>query len=197
MKQSGFGIASLILGIIGILTLCIVLGIVPAILSIVFGIIAIANKDNKKALPIIGIVLSSIAIIGSVFVAIFALSDTNNDKSNTEEITTEITTTKEETTEEKTTEMSEEDFKEAAQEVTYEDIYRNPETYKGKPIKITVYIEEYDTQYLGFVDVYYCTMEGNDIFLTDTRSIQEPTIVAGDTVVIYGKGNGLATLAEK
>lgn len=196
-KRNGFGIASLILGIIGFLLSCCLVGVIPCILSFIFSIISLCNKSNKKGMAIAGMVLS---IIGFIVFGIFLVlqPDLDNvDSLTTEEITTESTTeiTTEITTEE-TIEISEEDFKESAQEVSYEDIYRNPETYRDKPIKITVYVNEYDKKYLGMVSVYYCTVDGNEIYLMDLREVAEPTIAKGDTVTIYGVGSGLATLTE-
>jgi hypothetical protein len=131
-----------------------------------------------------------------LFAIIGSLGDENDETSTSEtQLETEATTEEEEATEE-TTEISKEDFEKEAQEVTYEDIYRNPETYKDKPIKVTVYIDEYDTQFLGLVDVYYGTIDGKNVFLTDDRSVKEPTIAKGDTVVVYAICAGLATLTE-
>lgn len=122
---------------------------------------------------------------------------TKEEDATTEQVTTEEATTEEVTTEEASTEISLDDFKEQAEEVTYEDIYRNPETYRDKPIKITLYVNEYDTQYLGLMDVYYCKADSKDVFVTDYRETKEPTIASGDTVVVYGRGAGTVTLTEK
>lgn len=46
MKQSGWGIASLVCGIAGVLLACVVIGIFPAIVGIVFAIIALAQKNR-------------------------------------------------------------------------------------------------------------------------------------------------------
>lgn len=43
MKQSGLGIASMILGIISILTACIAFGIVPGIVGAILAIIALCQ----------------------------------------------------------------------------------------------------------------------------------------------------------
>lgn len=46
MKQSGWGIASLVCGIAGVLLACVVIGIFPAIVGIVFAIIAFVQKNR-------------------------------------------------------------------------------------------------------------------------------------------------------
>lgn len=61
MHNSGIGIASLILGIVSVVTLGIF--IVPEILGLVFGILAISNKKYKHDIPIAGVVLSIIAFV--------------------------------------------------------------------------------------------------------------------------------------
>lgn len=47
MKQSGFGIASLILGIVGLVFSCFIVGIIPAFLGLIFAIIAFAKRIRK------------------------------------------------------------------------------------------------------------------------------------------------------
>lgn len=143
----------------------------------------------------------SVWIIALVFVFLLTYCNikqgTDGEDAPTTEATTEATTTEEVTTQEASTEISLDEFKEQAEEVTYEDIYRNPETYRDKAIKITLYVNEYDTQYLGLVDVYYCKSDSKDVFVTDDRDTKEPTIASGDTVAVYGRGSGTATLTEK
>lgn len=63
MRQSGLGIASLVLGIIGFLFSALFIGIVPCIISVILAIIVIRNKDEKHSLAIIGLILSIIGII--------------------------------------------------------------------------------------------------------------------------------------
>ena len=61
MKNSGMGIASFVLGIVSICTFgCL---FVPEILGIIFGIMAICNKNVKHGLAIGGLVMSVIAAL--------------------------------------------------------------------------------------------------------------------------------------
>lgn len=198
-KGKGLAIAGMVLGIISIaFSCCGFFDIVFAILGLIFSIVSI-TKSKSKAFSIVGISTSGIAILVIIISSLlgFSLVGSEKDKEEeTTELTTETTEDTEETTE-ATTEMSKDDFISQATEVSYDDIYRNPETYMDKIVKITVSVEKYDTQFLGLSEVYYCTMDGNDVFVTDYRSVKEPTIAKGDTVVIYGKGNGMATLTEE
>ena len=60
-RNSGLGIASLVLGIISVVSFGVLF--IPEILSLVFGIITIDNKNYKHTIAIIGVVLSIIAFI--------------------------------------------------------------------------------------------------------------------------------------
>jgi hypothetical protein len=68
---TGLGIAALILGIVALLTCWFVLGIVPGIVGLVLGIVALRKLRRtpgaSRALPVIGIVLSVLAILASIF----------------------------------------------------------------------------------------------------------------------------------
>ncbi len=64
-KQSGFGIAAFVLGIISILTMgCF---IIPEILGIIFGIIGI-KKSDKHTLALLGLIFSIISALLIVFI---------------------------------------------------------------------------------------------------------------------------------
>lgn len=64
MKQSGFGIASLVLGIVSILLACVGVGIFPAILGFIFAIIGLISRNRKHGTAIAGLICS---IVGAVF----------------------------------------------------------------------------------------------------------------------------------
>lgn len=80
--QSAFGIASLILGIVGILTVCIIIGIVPAILGLVFAIVGICPKNKKHGIAIAGLICSSVGIGLYVIYIFFAFLIVGSDSSN-------------------------------------------------------------------------------------------------------------------
>lgn len=58
----GFGIASLVLGIISLLCFCTLVNVVPAILAIIFGIIQIASYE-KKGMAIGGIATAVVSLV--------------------------------------------------------------------------------------------------------------------------------------
>lgn len=59
------GVASLILGIVAIVLGWTGIGIIPGILSIIFGIVALTKKKDKKGL--VGIILSAVGIASAIF----------------------------------------------------------------------------------------------------------------------------------
>lgn len=200
-KSKGLAIVALIISIISILLSCCGGGIL-GIVSIILGIVVITKEENGKGMAIAGIVISSIALLISIIAfALGFISGVTGDKTTTEtttEVTTEATTTEvttEEDTEE-TTEVDIDELKANAEEVTYEDIYRNPETWKEKEIKMTVHINKYESKFFGTVGTYYCDVNGEQLLLIDVRKVEEPTIASGDNVTVYRLGGGLATLTE-
>ena len=70
MKQSGWGIASLVCGIVGILLACVAIGVVPAIIGLVCAIIALTKKWKGHGTAIAGLACSIVAIIIFIFAAL-------------------------------------------------------------------------------------------------------------------------------
>lgn len=70
MKQSGLGIASLVLGIIGLILSIAFIGIVPCVLALVFSLVVLKKKDKKHGLAIAGLICSIIGIL--IFSLIYA-----------------------------------------------------------------------------------------------------------------------------
>ena len=159
-KNSGvLGILSLIFGIIGMATSCLVIGIIPAIAGIVLGIIGIAKK-NGKGKGIAGIVCGIIGVI------IFLIMMSSNDSSTTDspQLTPEVNvesqieenekkdtkseTGKKEEPEKTGSENKEGDsakadrkaFIDSCEKFDYKKIARNPDDYIGKNFKVTVQI---------------------------------------------------------
>ncbi|MDE7435262.1 MAG: hypothetical protein K2N01_05520 [Lachnospiraceae bacterium] len=65
-KESiGFGVASLVLGIISVLLFCAMCNVVLAILAIIFGIVQLV-RSNHKGMAVGGIVAGALAIVASI-----------------------------------------------------------------------------------------------------------------------------------
>lgn len=61
LKQSTFGIVSLVLGIISIVTFGILF--IPEILGVLFGVLGICEKDKKKGFALAGLIMSGIMVL--------------------------------------------------------------------------------------------------------------------------------------
>lgn len=78
MKQSGFGIASLILGIVGLVFSCFIVGIIPALLGLIFAIVALCQKNTKNGMAIAGLICSIIGIVFSVIIILLGIAGSGN-----------------------------------------------------------------------------------------------------------------------
>lgn len=79
-KQSGLGIASLVLGIIGLLLSCVVIGVVPCAIGLIFAIVGLTQRDRGHGTAIAGLVCSIIGI--AIFLlGIFVIGVSDSDSS--------------------------------------------------------------------------------------------------------------------
>lgn len=86
-------------------------------------------------------------------------------------------------------------YKNNCQSVSYDDLIRNPDTYKGVPIKIKVRINSVEkVDSFLFEDQYEATAGGQTLSVIDERADKQPKFRAGDSVTIYGVGKGYNTL---
>lgn len=79
-KSNGFGTASLVLGIIGLIFSIIIIGVIPAIIGFVLGIVGICQKDKVKGSAIAGTVCSAIGLL--IFLAIAGSGDSSKKENN-------------------------------------------------------------------------------------------------------------------
>ena len=97
----------------------------------------------------------------------------------------------------KEAEKKENNFRKSAKEVSYEALMRYPDTYKNKKIKVVVNITEVEPNGIIFPGDMQGTLEGKEAAIYDDREVKEPKLAKGDTITIYGKGNGLTTVKIK
>lgn len=97
----------------------------------------------------------------------------------------------------KEAEKKEKNFRKAAKEVSYDELMRYPDTYKNKKIKVVVNITEVEPDGIIFPGDIQGTLDGKEVAVYDDREVKEPKLAKGDTVTIYGKGNGLTTVKIK
>lgn len=83
-KTSGLGIASLILGIIGMLLSCLAIGIFPCIIALILAIIVLTNKNTKNGTCIGGLVCSVIGI--GIFLIFVLLIGSSSDSDSVKKV---------------------------------------------------------------------------------------------------------------
>lgn len=84
-ESEGFGIASLVLGIITVLLFCTCISWITGILAIIFGIIQLV-KGNKKGMAIVGLITGGIGFIVSVILYILIFFTSLGSYSNYDDI---------------------------------------------------------------------------------------------------------------
>lgn len=165
MKESKLGVASFILGILGMITSCIGIGIVFCLIGLVFSITGFLNKEKSHATCLGGLLSSIIGIIIFAIVLIVGLKSgiktyeqetfSSSIQNRTEEVTIDVKQTEapsikeviKATTEpiaEQTTtkEISEQDYKNSCVELYYDDIFFGKDDLFGEKVKVSLFLSE-------------------------------------------------------
>ena len=73
--SQGFGVASLVLGIVSLVLFCTCVNVLLAVIAIIFGIVQLAKPQAKKGMAIAGIITSAVSLVlFVVFMISFLLS---------------------------------------------------------------------------------------------------------------------------
>ncbi|SFU71404.1 hypothetical protein [Butyrivibrio sp. INlla21] len=88
-------------------------------------------------------------------------------------------------------------YRKSFESVSYEELSRYPDSYKGKKIKVTVKIVDEMEEGIILYTPYKAKMGGKDIAINDGRDVKEPKLLKGDTVTVYGLGDGTETVKTK
>ena len=73
--SQGFGVASLVLGIVSLVLFCTCVNVLLAVIAIIFGIVQLAKPQAKKGMAVAGIITSAVSLVLFViFVISFLLS---------------------------------------------------------------------------------------------------------------------------
>lgn len=195
MKQSGFGIASLVLGIVSILLACVGVGIFPAILGIIFSIIGFISKNKKNGTAIAGMICSVVGVIFFLFAYLVADSFLDTyDKEKQKKV---------ETVEQSESEMNDEEINEQPEKQTKQE-----EEFKTYNIGDSVALKDWEITVTDFkivdsISANYGTFspdeEGNkyaQVFVSVTNNGKQadnflPSYGYGDDVnakLLYGNG---------
>ncbi|MBP3197321.1 MAG: hypothetical protein J6N21_10000 [Butyrivibrio sp.] len=90
-----------------------------------------------------------------------------------------------------------EDFISSSKEVSYEDLRRYPDTYKGQPLKLTIKIKDVKPDGWVFQGDIFAYLNGEEIGVYDARGVREPRFLPGDKITVYATGNGLGKIQIK
>lgn len=78
--------------------------------------------------------------------------------------------------------------------LSYSDLIRNPDTYQGDYVQLTVTLEQKMDGGLFDSHTYFRCYYGTDeLILCDKREVQSPNLIVGDTVIVYGQLDGVLT----
>ena len=90
-----------------------------------------------------------------------------------------------------------EDFIEKAKDdVSYDDLRRYPDTYKGTALKLKIKVLEVEADSWLSNGSIIAEYGGKQIIIHDEREVREPRLLEGDKVTIYVKGDGLTKIKE-
>lgn len=90
-KNSGLGIAGMILGIISVLLVCMCVGGITAIIGLILSIIAVTSVNSKKGFAIAGLILNLIAFV--IFIVLIILVSKNSETTTPTSTTSTVATT--------------------------------------------------------------------------------------------------------
>ena len=205
-NYSVISIVSLIAGVIGMLTTCLFVGIIPCIAGLVLSIISFFEKGTKKILSVIGMVCSIIGIV--LFIILMAIPSEDTDKTKkSEENKTEVSATeipketqkpKEKATakpteKQKTKKQIKNEYISSCKEYSHKKILRKPDDYTDKKIKVRVTILNLHESIFG---KYYIAEDnnGNLYTINEEREKEEPRLYEKDKITVYGNILGLSEI---
>ena len=85
-------------------------------------------------------------------------------------------------------------FIDSTVKVTYNDLRKHPAKYEGVPIRLKVKITKVEADGFIFNGAITAKLDDKKICIVDYREVRDPRFVKGDTITIYGIGEGLTTL---
>ena len=192
-KNSGLGITAFIL------SLTFILAPVAVLLAIID---LIKNKQKKHGLSIAALIIGGIFIFIMIMVATIGSKDSDVSTTNT----TSYNSSKESNVSEKknpsskkseatkATEQSKDEYVNSCEAVSYNDVARDPDSFKGKLVKVEGFVVQVTEGTLNSVTLRIASSANGyeDIWLVSyTRSSDEKRILEKDKVTVYGKCTGV------
>lgn len=186
-------ISSIIAVILGLLAIILKSNFIFSVFGLVFIYDAFVNREFKRKLFIVNVVFLLIGFTITSRSDSIITDEKSSGNQNEESIIAE------ESVSNKLPAISEEEFKAQCNELDYEEVMRNPDSYIGQNIKVTVRVfESCKGGMFSSADTYYktFTVNGNDdmIWVMDYRNTEDENytkILDNDIVTVYGTFNGL------
>lgn len=219
-QKQTMAIVAIVLSILGLLTVCLGVGVLFSLISLILGIVVLVKKKKGGPLATVSIIISCLSIVLFLIILVFIQSVENISTSKTSstalssldqpatvmsertEEEREETTSLEETTltEETTSQESEEEFKSSCQAISYKSLLRTPDEYIGQRIEITGKIQQIMNG--GWFDdsKYYRVQTDNDgyewylddeYYMYDGRPDGSVKILKDDVIKIYAEFIGI------
>lgn len=125
---------------------------------------------------------------------VFAIGDDANkyDKDSTDESLSQYLTVTEDVADTED-DISEEDYKNLCQQLNYEDILRNPDTYDGEYCVVSGTVDQIIEGWFDTYTIYVMDASGNKWECGYMYKDGESHLLEGDSVTVYGKCNGTTT----
>lgn len=205
-KNSGLGMAALILSVIG----C------TFVIGAIMAIIDICKKDGKKkTCSIIALIICGIWLIIGITYSGSSGSNNNNaskdnnvskieSESNNGNIHEADAETEQSNDDPEIPQISEEEFKSSCQAFDYKTIARNPNDYIGQNFVVDVKVfqsasgkwySDYDTYYKAYTNDEYDIWMGDFLYIIDRQDKDSENyvkVLEDDIIRVYGTFNGMS-----
>lgn len=190
-RKTGLALASLICGIIGLVLSCVVIGMVPSVIALILGIIALTLTEVKKqkVMSIVAICCSVLSILIAIVALALFTSSSGDSSSKTD------SDTKEETIIDMIQGDSKEQFISECEDFNYKDLARDPKGNIGKKIKMEVQVQQVLTQgsktyYRVNMNDEYGFWTGGEFIMWDNRKDDDMKILVDDILLVYAEFDG-------
>lgn len=204
LKTNGFGIASMVIGIVALLLTCCYGGFL-GIIGLILAIVGMCIKGYKRGFAIAGLVLNIISVCSLALILLGVISTysgfTDNDGievNNVSNAPEQITTS----TPEESNSDGKEEFISSCQIISYEELSRTPNDYIGKKIMLTVKVQQVmqgglldDSEYYRVnTNDEYNWWQGDEYVMYDCRIDDNTKILKDDILTVYAEFEGMETV---
>ena len=195
-KKIGLGLTSFILGLVGMLTFCIYIGIPMCVIAFVMSLIVLIKGYGGKGFAITGLSTSSVGLLFTTILICGMLLPDSATTTETETTTTQTqvetsTNVEQETIRKPTKEELAQAYKDECQKYNYKDVMRNPDNYIGKKIKIALRVSNVKNN--GEYCFAYSDSDASGTYyddkyvIYDKRTTKDFKLLEDDIIIVYGE----------